>query len=332
MKWPIIGHKNIVSFLENSLQEDNLHHAYIFAGPKNIGKKTLANFFIQSIHCFSLGEKNPCATCESCKIFSSRMHPDHMEVWREKNEKTKSLKKNIGIEQIKSVREKLSSSSFFRGKKTLLIAEAETLSEKAANALLKTLEEPPRGSVVILITSKIQDMASTVRSRCQILYFFPVNTNEIYESLRERGIERDKAKICSRISNGCPGIALDFAIQNNVFSQYQEKMKKIFELFRKPDHEKLMYAQNLFTSYNKSQTLEEELLGWERVLRDMLLVKSSCPHLICNFFFKNDIEDISKNFSYQYIKNIFLGINQAREYARNNVHPQYVYENFLIHI
>jgi len=172
----IIGHKNIVSFLEKSLKNKQIAHAYLFYGPKHLGKKTIAENFAEML----LGQ--PIVN-----------HPAIYFVKRERKEKENKMAQNISIEQIRELERKLSLSSFLNSYKIGIIEEAETMSIEAANSLLKTLEEPTPKTVIILLASNISVLPATIVSRCQVLKFLPVAKEKIYNHLLSLGASRDEA-------------------------------------------------------------------------------------------------------------------------------------------
>lgn len=184
----IIGHKNITSFLEKSVKNGEISHAYLFYGPSHLGKKAVASHFAEVI----LGR--PIAN-----------HPDVYLVGRERDEKESKLAKNISIEQIRELERKLSLSSFLNSYKIGIIEEAETMSEEAANSLLKTLEEPTPKTVIILLSTSTSALPATIVSRCQTLKFLPVAKEKIYDHLLNLGAGRDEARDLSGISFGKPG-------------------------------------------------------------------------------------------------------------------------------
>ena len=155
-KWPIIGHSNIVSYLKKCLATNNASHAYLFVGQSHIGKTTVAESFVNSLICENLHQGNgqvPCGACQCCQQLSNKIHPDVYWLKREINEKTGELRKNISIEQIRELQNKLSLHSFLNSYKVAVINEAEALSQEAANSILKTLEEPTAKTVLIIKSS-----------------------------------------------------------------------------------------------------------------------------------------------------------------------------------
>ena len=137
--WPILGHQSIVNYLQTSIINQKINHAYIFYGPEHIGKSLVADYFVNSLQCEEFNNKNkkiPCQKCNACQQIEKGIHPDIYKVNKE------SDKKNISIEQVRNLQHKLSMRSFLTSYKVAIIDQAESISLEAANSLLKTIEEP----------------------------------------------------------------------------------------------------------------------------------------------------------------------------------------------
>ena len=144
--------------------------AYLFVGPTGVGKETVANHFAKSINCLELDE-GACGTCISCRKTADGNHPDTQIVspsgaW-------------IRIDQIRELQKRIVYRPYEGIRKVAILREAERMNLEAANCLLKTLEEPPAESVLILLTSNLDALIPTIRSRCQIIKFNPLRPDEL---------------------------------------------------------------------------------------------------------------------------------------------------------
>ncbi len=320
----IIGHKNITSFLEKSLKNEQTSHAYLFYGPAHLGKKTVAEKFSEAV----LGQP----------ILN---HPDVYLVGRERSEKENKLAKNISIEQVRELLRKLSLSSFLNSYKIGIIEEAETLSTEAANSLLKTLEEPTPKTVIILLSTSVSALPATIISRCQALKFLPVAKEKIYDHLLNLGASRDEARDLAGISWGKPGLALDFW-QNRkeegrepAVAEYEERARDILDLMRAETlHDKMKIfdevlgkdsgTEDLFGSLNQILSL------WTSVLRDAVLLRHGCPELVANTKFSEEIKKISGRFSPEFFPRMHREIRRTGKYFGENLNPRLVLENLLL--
>jgi DNA polymerase III subunit delta' len=179
--WPLVGNKQITEFLEKAIIKNELAGTYIFQGIDDLGKSTVARYFAQILLCQDRKSTDilPCGLCPSCHSFKTGqnnnetnedmlMHGDCHIIKKDDD------KKNISIEQVRDFIRVLSMSSFLGNYKIGIIKQADTLSLEAANALLKTLEEPNEKVVIILITPDLETLPETIVSRSQVLNFYPV--------------------------------------------------------------------------------------------------------------------------------------------------------------
>jgi len=199
----IKGQDRVIAFLKEAIKNSRIAHAYLFLGPEGVGKKTTALNFAKAINCSSLTEDGPCDACDSCRKIDSRNHPDIFTVEPEK--KGGSIK----IDRIRELIRKTGFKSYEGRKKVSIIDSADSMTEEAANAILKTLEEPPPESVFILIAENLSYIFPTIRSRSEIIKFYPLGIDEIKRVLlSEYKIDEVKAHILSHLSSGSLGRAL----------------------------------------------------------------------------------------------------------------------------
>ncbi|MDQ2695734.1 MAG: DNA polymerase III subunit delta', partial [Pseudomonadota bacterium] len=145
-----------------------LPHALLCCGPAGLGKRRFAQRFAQALLCQSPdGDGAPCGRCRRCRLFAAGSHPDYLRL------EPAEAGKSIAVDQVRRLGEFLGLTSHFGGFRPALLAPADSLNRNAANALLKTLEEPPAAGVLLLVTDAPSRLPATVRSRCQRLAFAP---------------------------------------------------------------------------------------------------------------------------------------------------------------
>ncbi|MGV8145376.1 MAG: DNA polymerase III subunit gamma/tau [Alkaliphilus sp.] len=174
----VVGQEHIVTTLKNQIKHENISHAYLFSGTRGTGKTTIAKLFARTLNCLNIDEKNvnPCNTCELCVGIIKESIMDVIEI---------DAASNNGVDHIRTIRENVGYTPA-RGKyKVYIIDEVHMLSIGAFNALLKTLEEPPKHVIFILATTEPHKLPVTIISRCQRFNFKPVNNDNIISRLNE---------------------------------------------------------------------------------------------------------------------------------------------------
>ncbi len=332
--WQIVGHRNVLSYLQGNLSAGKSSHAYLFFGPKHVGKNTVAEFFVTSLVCEKLPSHQgptPCYECKCCQQAKNRIHPDILWVSRTVDQKTGKLKKNIGIEQIRDLQNRLSLHSFLNSHKVAVITEAESLSLEAANSLLKMLEEPSPKTVIILIASDLFTIPKTIVSRCQLLRFLPVSTDEIYHHLVSLGAETKKARTLAALSYGRPGIAIDYFTNEDNFLDYQEKVKNFIALHKSDLIERFKTIEEI-SRFPDSNLAREVLDVWSKVVRDILLTKKNRSELTNHLNFHNDLEQLVSLYNDKQILAVLGDVALAKKYLAANVNPRLILENLILNL
>jgi len=200
----IIGHDYPKSLIGRLLQTGLLSHAYLFEGPDGIGKRLLALEFAKGLNC-ERSKPDACNECPACHRVNSGNHPDIVQLTASGT--------FIKIEQIREIQSSVYLKPFMGRKKVYVIDEADRMNTEAANCFLKTLEEPPADSLLILITSRPFSLLSTIVSRCQRLRFRPLTSSQIEQYLiSKRGVSGEDAKMLAVTSLGCLGQALEVSV------------------------------------------------------------------------------------------------------------------------
>ncbi len=332
-KWPVIGHSNIVNYLQKSLYNLNFNHAYLFSGPSNIGKTLVAQYFADSLICDNLGKSSgniPCFECRPCKQAINKIHPDVFWLKRVNDEKTGKLKKNISIGQIRELQAKLSLHSFMDSHKVAVIMESEKLSQEAANSLLKTLEEPTKKTVIILVTSKINSLPKTILSRCQILNFLPASKKEIFDYLIDQKLERKKAKLISEISGGKPGLAIEYFKDDEIYLEFQDQSKQFIFLLKNNNLGEKFKIIDDIAKANDVNSIKKHLDVWTKVMRDLVLAKYAGQNLVSNSKIYPELSQLSGLYSKQKLLEIIKGVKSVKYYLDANVNPRLALENFIL--
>ena len=197
----VVGHGPQRELLARSLARGAVHPSYLFSGPPGVGKRLVAREFARAWLC-QRGEAEPCGSCPSCRAVGGAAHPDFLtQGWEEG-------RKSIGVKAVHRLTDWLVLSPAWGRRKVALVDPAEDLTTEAANALLKTLEGPPPGRVVVLVAARAGSLPPTVRSRCQHLAFGALAEEEVAEVLRRNGWPAQAARQAAVLAEGSPGAAL----------------------------------------------------------------------------------------------------------------------------
>lgn len=316
--WKIIGHKKQIAFLQKQIIFGKINHAYLFIGPKNLGKFRVADYFIRSLYC--VGENKPCGQCRYCKQIQKAIYPDIHYI-----EPLKS--KKITVDQIREIRKKFAEKPWENNWQIAVINEAHLLNTQAANALLKTLEEPAKKQVIILLAQSSDALPNTIRSRCQILKFFPVNKKEIDAYLSSRLTDKQSIELLATLANGFPEIALKNAKNKNAVKKYQDTMEKSFAFFKK--HNLANKIEELDKLAKQSEQIKDLITTWILVWRDVLLIKNNRHNYVVNRFALSDLNELAARYSANKIKKIILALNTILD-SGLNINMKMALENMII--
>lgn len=319
--WPILGHNQIIEYLQFAISSNQLAHAYIFSGPNNLGKYLTAVTLAATLLCQGTDRSKPCQACGGCQQLEKNTHPD-IEIIRRDPEK-----KNIGIEQIRQLQHKLSLRSFLTKYKIAIIDEAETLTEEAANALLKTLEEPTPQTMIIVITESSSLLLDTINSRCQKIQFNYLSFSLIENWLIDNGATKTKASEITHFSQGRPGLAL-LALANPTLLEIRyNRITQLISMINSPITERLITISTLTAKDPENKKYYYDLIqDWLTLFRDIILSKNDV-NLLINFKFKNSILALGKHYQIEKVFNIVKSLQQAQAYLTQTINPRLVLEN-----
>lgn len=229
----ILGHEAVLQRLWGALDRDELHHAYLFEGPDGVGKHLVALRLAQAANCDGPAPR-PCGVCKSCRAIEAGTHADVLEVGPDPDRKTPI----ISVDQIRELVRKTGYHRYTGRRRVVIVDPAEALQPASANALLKTLEEPPEGTGFVLIAHHARALLPTIVSRCQRVRFAAVPQAALAEWLERRGAEQPER--LARLAMGRPGAAVGLAegdldtreaLREQVYDMLNERdLGQIFEL------------------------------------------------------------------------------------------------------
>ena len=212
----LIGHSRIRDWFSTAIGRDRMTGSFLLVGSPGVGKLTVANLLAQTLLCQrnAASEMQPCGTCEDCVQVLANTHPDVVRLAKPKDKTIIPLDLLIGRPEVRMQEgfcRDLRLKPFRGSRKVAILQDADFLNEEGANCLLKTLEEPPAGAVVLLVGTSEQKQLPTIRSRCQIIRFTPLSTQEASKLLRDvHQIEADDEAVANavEVSGGDMHVAL----------------------------------------------------------------------------------------------------------------------------
>lgn len=269
----ITGHEQSIALLQAAWRHGRLAHAYLFYGETSIGKLMTAVKLAQALNCeqpVQTDAQDSCGRCRSCLQIAARTHPDYFVIEPDREAATPQIK----IEQVREIEQHFVYRPLLGERKICLIDDADRLTIGAANALLKTLEEPPGDSLFILVTSRLHALPITIRSRCQALRFTtPARTQVEAALILKRELPPADARFLAVFADGRIGAALTMTVAD-VRTRQQECLALV-----KP--ESLMSSAAILStaeSLAKTDRGEETLAWLARWIRDLVIILVEGDH------------------------------------------------------
>lgn len=262
--WPEWADQLAVKSLHEALRADRVGHAFLITGPNGVGKSELAIAFSQALCCTNIraaDPSQPCGECRACRNVVRRTHPD-VEIFDLESQAAYSEKPargaSLSIDTIRRLRASATLLPLESARRILIIEDAESMLEPAQQALLKTLEDPPRAVTLVLLADEQELLLETVRSRCRHVIVRPVALNIVQRSLEVRGVEPRIAAEIATLSRGCPAWALRAANDPKLLQGRRSEWNAAIEWIRSPEYERLITAFRYGDQFNKRRA---EVIG-----------------------------------------------------------------------
>ena len=277
----IIGNEKIEEELKRNLEEDKVSHSYMFVGIEGIGKQLIAKAFAQMILCTNETEKG-CNKCKSCIEFQSQNHPDFLYIEPDGN--------SIKIEQIRYLQRKIQEKPIISNKKVYIINDADKMTQEAQNCLLKTLEEPPEYSTIILIGSNENAFLNTIKSRCMKLTFQPIASEEIKQYMEKTYGMNNINENMLEAFQGSIGKAIALKDKKEEY----ENIEKMIEKLDKTDMTELM---GLGSALYQSKEEINDILEYMNIIL-LKMAKENVKYANCIDIVENTKKRLHQNANY----------------------------------
>jgi DNA polymerase-3 subunit delta' len=270
MAWEMIGHEWAVRLLHQHIATGQVRHAYLFSGPDAVGKRTLALRFAQALNCEAPpAPGETCGNCRACELTPEQTYPDLHVVEAE------WVGGSLKVEQVRDLQRKLALSPYEGRWRVALMLRFHEANDSAANALLKTLEEPAP-QVVLLLTARSQEaLLPTIVSRCEVIPLRALADSELEKALQGRGLSYERARLLAGLSSGCPGRAIRLQEDPAQLEQRRLLLDDLQSLLQMSRAERFAYIDRLMKGKDLGEMrrqVVEALETWLSVWRDAMIV------------------------------------------------------------
>lgn len=295
MNWGLIGHEWAVQLLKKHLLDERVRHAYLFTGADSVGKRSLALRFAQALNCEAPPQPGEfCGECRACRLIMREQHPDLHIVESETDTRV------LHVDQVRELQRQLALTPVEGHWRIALLPEFEeavaSSQASAANALLKTLEEPPQHVILLLTASSKDALLPTVVSRCEVLMLRSVPHVALKRALTLRGETPQRASFLASASAGRPGHALTLMQDSKISEQRQAVLDELMQILRMNRAERFDYVDRVYRRKDYRQGREDALdalTTWSEMWRDSLVVHSQADVKLHNPDHQAAIESLS---------------------------------------
>ena len=332
--WNILGHEWAVEMLRQQVAQQNTRHAYLFAGPPGVGRRTLALRFAQALNCTqppAPGE--PCGQCRTCLQIAKLQHPDLIVTQAESEGKV------LTVDLVRAARSTLMLKPYQSLFRVALFPRFQEANASSANALLKTLEEAPSYAILILTADNPEQLLPTIVSRCEILRLRPLPVEEVEAFIEVRiaaaraegrqlppGAEVG-ARLIAHISGGRPGYAIRLLDDPEALAFRLEKLNDLQALISSTRLRKFSYAEK----YREDREgLRNVLLIWLSFWRDVLLRAGGASTPPANIDRTQEIDALGRRIPLSDARRLVASLEQALERLDANVNPRLLTETLLL--
>ena len=334
--WQTVGQDHLLRQLSSSLKAGRIGHAYLLAGPPHVGKMTLALDLAAVVNCQQAGDYGygPCGECEPCARIRRGVHAD-VSVLAVGGDPQASTR--ISIRQVREAENFLAVTPVEGGWKVIILDGAETLSagqSESANALLKTLEEPPERALLLLLTSAEDSILPTIRSRCRLLPLRPMAGDQLASYLSTRyGADTEESRRLARLARGCPGWAINALNDSSILDDRAAKLDEIAEPQTAPLDQRFSYANTLAGGFsNDRESVRQTLYLWQGWWRDLLLVKEGVSEHVQNSDRRSELESMSQGTSSGAIVTFLRRIQATLVALDANANPRLALETLMLDV
>ena len=320
--WGLLGHEWAVDMLRQQIVRGTLRHAYLFAGPQGVGRRTLALRLAQALNCTQPSEAGiPCGQCRDCKQIEAMRHPDLTIIQAE------SEGGILKVEQVREARRMLSFKPYQAKYRVTVFLRFQEANDSASNALLKILEEASSYVVLILTADTPEQLLPTIVSRCEVLRLRSLPPEKVEAFLMERGAEPESAHLLAHISGGRLGAALRLMHDPAALGFREEKLNEAQAFGQASRVDKFAYAEKLAKD---KEVLRNVLSLWLSYWRDVFLCAEGSSAPPANIDRAKEIEAMAARIPLPMAHHIVSQLEMALTQLESNVNARLLAEVILL--
>lgn len=323
--WGMLGHAWAVEMLRQQIQHNAVRHAYLITGPAGVGRRTLALRFIQALSCPSpLAAGEPCRNCKTCRQIEKMQFPDMAVVQAEK------AGRDLRVEQVRSIQYDLSLKPLVGEHRFALFLRFHEANTNAANALLKTLEEAPARSILLLTADDAEGLPATIVSRCEVLRLKPLPIEMIKADLMQRGATTEQAELIAHLSGGRPGVAINLLSDSETLELRTEHLNELQQLLRASRIQKFATADRMTKEKDKEKVRDRLRLlleTWLAYTRDVMICASHAQKVpLVHIDRQEEIRSLADRIGLGNARRLVLRIEKALMQLDRNVNTRLLME------
>ena len=325
MSWDILGHEWAVDLLSEHVAQGRVRHAYLFTGPQGLGRRTLALSLAQALNCPKpLAPGQPCQKCSTCRRIRQMTHPDLSVVQAEQVGGT------LKVEQVRELQRSLALSPYEAAYRVAVLLRFEEAHTSAANALLKTLEEPNPQVVLVLTANSPEDLLPTIVSRCEGLRLRPLTIQQVAQGLQARQQHtQENANLLAHLSDGRPGYAFQLQAQPELLELRQTWLEDLYRLISANRVERFAYAQVL-TKDKEKEAVRSVLYVWLSFWRDVLLKAGGASASVTNIDWIEQINSLAASLNLASAQKVVASLEHTLGLMDGNINTRLAIEVLLL--